>query len=550
MKKFLTLFISLSLALTLSFALIACADNGGTGGGGGGGGGGATPVEMLKTAINATLDADNYKESLKTEMLIGYYNEDGELLSEDDVFEMPQTGEINGKQFLQMIQELGEEDEPVNPSVQDSKETVLYYDFLSGKVRKDSVRKDENGQTIQSEYYEAEGTTVSNYYANTEEVYNATRYAGYADAQQAKHALKKGTTRGVDGISFAAMLDFTVKGTGENQSRTGTMLEMLDVLDYTEATNTYSAPLTVTIEGIEATMDFSLVVADGKLSEVSVDIDAYSMDMSGTTGLPVTMKAMQTIKIVYGDYGAVSVTIPADYKDAAEVVEYPVVGGADDWAEIFDGFDDSKVHSFTLRKSEIISPTEIHSTEYEVTVDTEKNEAFVKTTSEVSSPAGGSRVCEAKYYKVDGTNLKIYEGTFEQEDDYYRLVGWEEPTTEAITGDATEAIIAKLPQEIQDWYAHGLATKAEPTAQKTLTELYSEFNYTNFDEMEATLISGETELTVNIYFNYDWVDGEEGESGYKLGKSGLHIKYNTNKYMSVYAQDNGLSSYNPDNFID
>lgn len=531
MKKFLTAFLGFTLAGAMTFGLAAC-----------------KPDDENKDeppapeepsvidAIKSTLEQSNYKLQIVADVTNGFmYN--GELIAEDTVLNTP-MGEMSGLDFFQAMTEEEKFENPLKVTITDQ---VYCYDFVNGKVSSTEY-EEENGETEeQTEYYEVDGTTINRYDTSTMSVWNPDTeeydyteyqvqysYTGYASNDKAKEVLQNSIKyMDADG-ALESIMDVKLKGVGENASREGTLEELADLFEYDEASKTYSIDVNASAAG---GIDYSdchmeITVEDGKATQYVLSVESEEDLSEMLNGISVKSKMVSTSK--YGDFGEVSITVPDEYKQVEEqnIHVTPELTSEDNWKELLAAYDDNT--EFHISNYAVdTSGGNIATISTEIYVDTENNLAMVTTrTSTISS----NETVESKYYKVDGNKLLTYSGIYEENEYSQEFKGYSEPVETAITGEATAALIAVLPQIARDYYA-GFEGGA-------LSQQFSKFDFARVSELSANLQLNGKDVKVEVTYSYSDI--------YYLNS--VELNYGDDEYYRV-ANDASwqLENYNPDN---
>ena len=533
MKKFISAIVSLVLAGSMTLGLAACGgnnqggndENGDGGNGGNNGQTGEETAEILQNAIDATLALPNYTltEIMQASMSLKY---NGEALKPEDELGTVSMGEGDGATTMPITGALilnmfgMEESEELYDEI-----TTFKYDFINGKVAKDDSYYDyeAGGQVDYIKYVEVEGTTINFYEKNS--VYNTkTEYVGYADNATAKKVLQNSYDMELNNI-----FDAEFKGVGENSEREGTILELLDLFTAESDGKTYSAKLKSLYE-MPFELEYKLTVEDGKMIGFNLSYDGeidfveYLESMGGeglsvslnndTDKITVASGAVEGMEIT--NIGSTSISIPAEDKvvDKDNVHTEMVLSDKALYEKMFaDKLSDEGTVSLRMSKSEYDNDTKTsESTSVTVTVNEQLNIAKVK--KNYRKYVDGDRVEDTvgtTLYWATDDGMKIY--TAEYNGGNY-FDGWsEEVITEAISGSKFDALIAKLPQEMQVYFnLNG----------KRMAEQFNQLKIVNYTKLA-------TEVTVNgkkvpVQINYDYYsDGVVNLNDYYYGDVSVSV---------------------------
>ena len=537
MKKFLTALASFLLAGTMAFSFAACKGNGndtdnngdntnnsgdtgnnggnnsGNNGGNnsgnnGGNNGGNTETEVpnkaLLDAINATMSADKY--TLTTNSSFAYtilFN--GNKMAADTVLISTPEGNFTGLDFFKMMMEdekLTDEDFE-NPFSADGEESIYSFDFAGGIAKIEDKYRDES----YIKYYEVDDTSINRYemyergtwnpdtdqWVVTEIVPEQRSYTGYASEAQAKQVFKKALLSDVDGMTLEEVTSTTVKGVGANADKEGTLIELIDLFDYDATTKTYSVTVAAAT-GYESAAasecDFAITVKDGKVSEMTMTLTAeQSMEDEGMPGVTMQIGVSQTSK--YSDLGTLSVAVDKEYKDVKEedISVTHVVATETLWKEL--------LSDFATKEFSITYYTENPDMTHHYYVDTESKTALA---------THGESIHNKFFYRVEEDKVNQYGASLDVDNNISSLSSVKDYP---ISGDAVDALIAALGNDyVNDYYA-GFDDGA-------LSDLFSKFEFTWFDSLEAHLKLNGKDVTVSVSFYYDNYEEEFRVSGINI----------------------------------
>lgn len=545
MKKFVTAIVSLVLAGSMAFGLAACNDKGGNGGdnsggnnGGDGNGGGLTGeqvAETLQNAIDATLALPNYTltESMQASMSVKY---NGEVINAETELGMVTIGEgetamsmpLTGDMLLDGIFDMDEGELVLDET------TTSKYDFTNGKIAaSDSYWDYEADESVDYiSYMEVEGATINIYEKSmdysTHDVYNKkTEYVGYADNATAKEVLRKSYKTELNSILF----DAEYKGTGENSEREGNLLDLLDLFKAEVDGKTYSAKLKSQDE-LPIDVEIKLTVENGRLTgfnggvDGDIDFVEYFNSMVGeSTGMSIvlndetdklTIDVEMNESVELSAIGSTTISIPSEDKvvDDNNVNTQRVLSNKSLYEKMFaDRVAVDGTVSLNMDKYNYDDDTDTsENTSFTVTVNEQLGIAKVKES--YRKYVDGDRVEETtttKLYWASDDGMKIY--TAEHNDGGY-FQGWsEEVVTEAISGSKSEALIAKLPAEIQVYFN----LNGRPMAEQ-----FELFEITDYTDLTTEITVNGKKVPIKINYSY-YADDEIYLNGYVYGDSWIYV---------------------------
>ena len=540
MKRFVTTLISILLAGTMAFSLAACGggnnneEEGGNNQGGNtesGGGAGDDNTEMTEEQKWAKMftdfvDLDNF--TLET----GYTSSSGlkykgEYVTADTVYDN-QMQQMVAAEFLQ---EIGDGE---NPSTSESTSTTKY-DFSNG--------------IIEEEYYEGkqdytivDGTTINEYSwsrhykdDDTYEYYlENDKYIGYASNEQALAALKARKN------PFSSILESEIIGTGEHADVKGTIDEVYEIFEYDETAGVYSAVIGVDINGAPEDMvvTVKIKVNDGAIvgytSEMSMEMSLADMmgsmmdaededggDMSDMfEGFTYSGAVVETIELT--NINSTVIAVPSDID--AQVEDEHIYSVITDEAAYKAMFDALPGNEGTIRLSAVKNSGYIYSyTEVEFNEEL----GLLKISEKIENYSDESRTQETKLYWATDDGINVYTAEYDNEGNSYypEFTGWSDAVTEAVSGDKTAALIAKMPAEIQLYFNMN---------GKKMAEQFSLFELHDYNNYEADVALGDNEYRVYLDYGYNQEVEKLYINGYNVFDKNDDSAYiSSNTYISL-----------------
>ena len=514
MKKFITAIVSLVLAGTMTAGLAACGGNGGGnsgngGGGNGGGNGGTEQTEEEKWAAMVdglkTLDNFTATDSETGSMGIKY---SGEYVNEDTVYSEDETEQMMKQMFVSMLmQQMGDIGLDEKNPAEFSESSVYKADYKNGKFAKTSY-VDEN--KFNYAIADANGVKLydwGTYYSSDEEEhtgYYLEQYVGYASAAQAREALKTNSNP----LTNMFKAEFT--GVGENADKTGTIPELYELFTFDSAKSAYVGQL-----AMPSIPDFPLPLPDDTVVVVDMEIKisnqavvGYKMDFELDLSLADLMGGMMTVDedegetpdmsamlegftvgmavsndFTISDIDVTVVNIPADIDEQVYVDEYEnryeytyyVISDEDAYKAMFEGLLGNKDTICLSISNYPDNYTAYYNGELGLLKVVEENrETYEKS---------------ATVYWATNNELKIYTANY----DGGSFDSWSEPETEAISGEAAEALLSKLPAEMQLYFnLNG----------KHLSEQFDIFEVSYYNYYSAEISFNDKEYELSISYNY------------------------------------------------
>ena len=542
MKKFLTALLSLCIAGTMAFSFAACKKDNNTDDTGGGtnneqggntdGSGGGTNNDQtnnnekenvskaLLDAISATTAAEKYKLSLNTDYDYTVLYNDAKVAADTVVFSTP-DGDFTGFDLMKLIMDDEDLETFENPVAVKGPKYTYSFDFAGGKAK---IEKDWGDEDADIEYYEVDGTTINNYYKSTYihsepdsddvttvVVLRQESYTGYVDAAQAKKVFKNYLLDDVRGMTLERVISQEVYGVGANSSKHGTIIELVDLFDYDDATKTYSATIAAPGEdGDLQESDFSLTIKDGKVSKMAM---TSSMKESLDDEFPfpgVALEISAVLNVEYSDVGSLSVTVDEKYKDVEQenISVNHVFASETLWKELLTDFATTEfnLHYYNNR-------TGIN---YNYYVDLESNTAMSKQ----ENWELGNRMY--RYLREEGDEIAAYSG-YATDGGFVDALN---SSSEVPKGeDATATLIVALMDDfVADYYAG--------FDEGDLCDLFSKFEFTSLSQLSAKLKLNGKDVTVRVYFSYD--SHEE-----KFSVNSIDVRYDEDRQFSVNDRAKG-----------
>lgn len=505
MKKFVTAIVSLVLAGTMAFGLAACnnknggSNNGGSNNGGDNPGGDnpggnqqeetLTPEQKWAKMFTDLTELDNYTYTSKMAQKMGItYN--GEPVTSETT-----TGNEMVDAMLPLIlQSMGGDDSALNERSEAEK-----YDFKKGIVER------ENDEEEPCDYVIVNGATVSEYSWYSDH-YTRYEYVGYASKEDALAAVKKIEN------PFGELLEQEFSGKGEYADVKGNISELYQIFEYDEATGAYTTELDYDMGEMPEDADIvakavvkvvnEAVVSVGMEANVSLDL-ATAMEMGEEAAeLFDGFVANAVISMSYSvsDVGTTEITVPADI-DEKVTYSYTdhVISGEADYKAMFENLpgNDGTITFTTSDYSDNQSRT--------VTADYNADLKVLKLSESVYNySAEGTNTNSAEVYWATAEGMKKFTAVYDR---YGNLESWEEGAVEAISGDAEDALVAKLPEAMQLYFNFN---------GKPMYEQFGMFELVNYTRYEARLTIDGEDYTVRINIGYNNSTGKLEISSFSL----------------------------------
>lgn len=540
MKKLITTIGSLVLAGTMTFGLAACGGNGG-GNSGTGGGGGQTEAQKWAAMVEGLNTIDNYTVTSNDSQSQGLKYK-GEYVDEDTVYDGDEMEQMFKQMFVSgMLEEIGGQ----NPVSQDAI-SVSYADFANGKFATTSYYDEEkfdyvlvDGTSVKDySWYVREGSGDPEEFEENESGYYVDEYIGYKNAAQAKAALKENEN------PLKIMIETEFTGLGDKANVQGTVSEIYELFTYNSSKSAYVARLgTLGIMMVPdgTPVDLEVKVSNGKIVGYNMDV-ALEMSLADFMGqfmnedeegegggMPDMSEMLEGLTIEIGilsemtisNIGSTTINVPEDLDDQVFVYDngdraedvYYVIADENAYKAMFDGLLGDED---TVRFSYGNYP-ENHTVYYNGELGLLK---IVEENYETGEKS-------AKIYWATEEGLKVYTAVY----DDGNFDGWSSPETEAISGNKTEALLSKAPNDVKLYFNLG---------GKHMSEQFDLFEVRHYNNYQAKITVGETEYGFEIYYNYNENSQKLVFSGYSLYDSDTEDYIYVSVGVGYLQNDDGL----------